>query len=117
MRIAQHQRQVQGYDEEGWKSLGAQMRDGEAVKIKAKLPINVLALWIVIVAERDARLQQSQSPREKLLPLPLAQDHENDVITTRANGYAGQNGGRLRNRTERGDSRYARSHSRVEANV
>jgi len=87
------------------------MRDGEAVKIKAKLPINVSALWIAIAAERDARLQQSQSPREKLLPLPLAQGHENDALTTRAKVHAGQNGGRGRNRTERGHSRYARSHS------
>ena len=36
--------------------MGAQMWDADVVKIKTKLSINVSALWIAIVAERDARL-------------------------------------------------------------
>jgi len=101
---------VQGYDEEGWKSLGTQIRDGEAVKIKAKLFINVSALLDSHCRRARRTAAAIAVASEKLLLLPLAQGHEKDVLTTRANGHAGQNGGRGRNRTERGHSRYARSH-------
>jgi len=45
-----------GYDEESWKTLGTQLRDREAAKIKAKLPADILALRAAIIAERDERL-------------------------------------------------------------
>ena len=45
-----------GYDEEGWKTLGTQLRDREAAKIKAKLPADVSALRATIITQRDERL-------------------------------------------------------------
>jgi len=89
---------VQGYDEEGWKSLGAQMRDGEAVKIKAKLPINVSALWIAIVAERRTAAAIAIASGETLAATTSAGLRES-CSEDGGKRTRGSNGGRGRKRT------------------
>jgi len=45
-----------GYDKEGWRVLGTQLRDGEATKIKVRSRTDVSALGMTVITERNSRL-------------------------------------------------------------